>query len=149
MNEIQFEDGEVEDLETLQYTHVVCAKHFKPYKGGMKLFIEKDPRKHAVLSNYFNICFFACYAYKNDCRMYSFLIIATKRNVSTSTQTYDEEWIVSLKEKCANLKIICGKDIQCRMCASTLVKAISIYDEHNMPLNLEQLINNLLPIEVK
>lgn len=86
---------------------------------------------------------------KMTVHMYSFLIIAPKRNVSTSTQTYDEEWIVSLKEKYTNLKIICSKDIQCRMCARTSVQAISIYDEHNMPLNLEHLINNLLPIEVK
>jgi len=70
-------------------------------------------------------------------------------NLSTSTQTCDEDWIVFLKKKYAGIEIKCSETIQCRMCSRVSVQAISIYDECNLPLKLENLINGLLPIQVK
>lgn len=70
-------------------------------------------------------------------------------NLSTSTQTCDEDWIVFLKKKYPGIEIKSGEKIQCRMCFRVSVQAINIYDECNLPLKLENLINSLLPIQVK
>lgn len=66
----------------------------------------------------------------------------------TSTQTYNDDWIRTLREE-SHVEIVCGDNIQCRVCASTSVQAISIYNKRNEKLNLEYLINRILPIKVK
>lgn len=68
--------------------------------------------------------------------------------MSTSTQTYEDDWIRSLKEE-YGVEILCGKYIQCRVCASVSVQALNIYNKCNEQLDLENLINKLLPIKVK
>lgn len=67
---------------------------------------------------------------------------------STGTQTWDEDWIENLKEQYAGVEIKSSENIQCRLCLCVSVQAISIYDKCNSPLQLEKLINSLLPIKV-
>lgn len=65
-------------------------------------------------------------------------------SVSTSTQTSNDEWIQSL-QKCGAKML----NATCRICGSTSVQAVHIYNKLNKFLNLIDIVHDLLPIKVR
>jgi len=148
---IQFKDETFKSVDTLYTTHVVCAKHFKTHKGGMKLCIVEDSSQENTNSGkYWNI--WNLFNAKLTKFVFSFVKFLVKTlnssNTSNSIQTYGDDWIESLIRD-YGVVIIHNKNIYCRVCACTKVKTISIFNKCNSQLNLENLINTLLPINVK
>lgn len=132
-------------------THAVCSRHFQPYNGGMKLYVNKTTttcNKATNSSMFLNISNYI-HLKITEYNIIFLLLIAYNANLPniTSAQAYDKVWISTLKQN-YGVEILRHKHIQCRVCACTSIESISIYSKNNSQLKLENLINTFLPIKV-